>query len=458
MPDRDRIKGGKVRLRIGLPLVLLAFAALLYLATVRLESFSDSPYPVTRTVRFDPDLVSSQFWAGRPGNELAGQDLPIQFAFRRGETLGGVLDDLGLEPDEAQAIVAELAEHIDVRRLRPVDHYSALIDESSGIQGFRLTLDGKGWLEATRDGGSWRSHWRPFEEQARLAVVKGSLQGSLEASIQRAGGKAVLAYAMADVLQWDIDFNRDLRVDDRFEIFFEATYLEGEFHRIARILALRYENGGKLLEAYQFGEDGSHYDADGRPLRKLFLRSPLRYSRITSGFSGRRFHPVLKRYRPHYGVDYGAPTGTPIRVTANGVVQSAGWDKGGGKMVKVRHPNGYVTAYLHLSRFASGIKSGRRVTQGEVIGYVGSTGLATGPHLDYRVQHNGKWINPQGLKNEPAEPIPREQLADFIRWRDLLREQVDRDRPRLPEPIWSGQQVADLNAAEESASGQSLGR
>lgn len=457
MSERDRIKSRRRVLRVGLPSALLLVASILYLAADHLHSLSNSPYPVTLSLRYDPALVSSRVWAARPDNDLAGVDLPIQFAFRRGETLGGVLGELGLEPLEAQSVVEALSQHVDVRRLRPVDHYAALINTNSEFQGFRLTLEGKGRLEVTRLGETWQSQWRPFEETSLLAVVRGSLQGSLESSIQRAGGMAVLAYVMADVLQWDIDFNRDLRINDRFEILFEAAYLEGEFHRVARILALRYENGGRLLEAYQFGEDGSHYDAEGRPLRKLFLRSPLRYSRITSGFSGRRFHPVLKRYRPHYGVDYGAPTGTPVRVTASGVVKSAGWDKGGGKMIRVRHPNGYLTAYLHLSRYASGIRSGRRVVQGEVIGYVGSTGLASGPHLDYRVQHDGRWINPQGLKNEPADPIPAEMLASFRQWRDLLREQLSSDRPRLPEPAWSRQQIADLGAIE-AEDGNLVGR
>jgi murein DD-endopeptidase MepM/ murein hydrolase activator NlpD len=188
------------------------------------------------------------------------------------------------------------------------------------------------------------------------------------------------------------------------------------------------------MEAYRFGDDGGYYDSEGRPLRKLFLRSPLRFSRITSRFTGRRFHPVLKTYRPHYGVDYGAPTGTPVRVTANGVVRSAGWDRGGGNTVKVRHPNGYLTAYLHLSKFAGGIRAGRRVSQGEVIGYVGSTGLATGSHLDYRIQRDGRWINPLTLDNEPAAPISEEQLPEFLAWRDELRSALEEGRsPFVPD-------------------------
>ncbi len=220
--------------------------------------------------------------------------------------------------------------------------------------------------------------------------------------------------------------------------------MNGDFHRVGSVLALSYGNDDRLLEAYQFGEDAGHYDGDGRPLRKLFLKSPLRYSRVTSGFSSRRFHPVSKSYRPHYGVDYGAPVGTPVRVTGSGVVQSAGWDRGGGKTVKVRHPNGYLTAYLHLSRFAEGVRAGARVGQGEVIGYVGTTGVSTGPHLDYRMQKGGRWINPQAFKSEPAPPIPPDRLQEFETVRNRWRHALTTGEPVEPVNALPGQQIADL--------------
>jgi murein DD-endopeptidase MepM/ murein hydrolase activator NlpD len=249
---------------------------------------------------------------------------------------------------------------------------------------------------------------------------------------------------MAEVLQWDLDFNRDLQPADRFEILYEEIFLDGAFESIGEILALRYDNAGRSHEAYRFGEPAGYYDGEGRPLRKLFLRSPLRYSRVTSRFSNRRFHPVLKRYRPHHGVDYGAPTGTPVRATASGTVVSAGWDGGGGRTVKLRHPNGYLTAYLHLSRFASGIRRGRRVSQGDTIGYVGATGLANGPHLDYRVQRSGRWINPLAMKVEPAPPIPAEQRAGFALRRDRLRQALT-DGLLEPQPSADGPRVAALD-------------
>lgn len=443
--------------RVGIPLALAALALSLGLGIHRLETLAASPYPIVATLRFDEDLIRSPFWVARADDRVGVVDLPVEFSFRPGETLGQVLDGFGLEPVESHALVTELANHVDVRRLHPEDRYAALVDREDRFQGFRLTIAGKGEVEAKRAGDGWQSSWRPFIEVSETRVVTGSLDGFLESSIQNAGGEAVLAYVMADVLQWDLDFNRDLRLGDRFEILYERIYLEGEFHRVGGILALIYENDDRRLEAYRFGADGGHYDGEGRPLRKLFLRSPLRYSRVTSGFSSRRFHPVLKQYRPHYGIDYGAPAGTPVRVTGSGVVQSAGWDSGGGKTIKVRHPNGYLTAYLHLSRFADGVRSGKRVSQGEVIGYVGSTGLATAPHLDYRMQRNGHWMNPLTLKSKPAEPIPAEQLPEFESWRDLLRAALQSgDSIDLPPASASGQ-VADLEVTDPLV-GDSVGR
>ena len=242
-----------------------------------------------------------------------------------------------------------------------------------------------------------------------------------------AGAPGMLAYRLGDVLQWDLDFTRDLRVGDAFKIVFERVVIEGRSERIGNVLAVSYTNRGELIEAFRF-EDLGYYDADGRPLRKQFLRSPLAFSRVTSRFSSRRFHPVLKVHRPHYGVDYGAPVGTPVRVTANGTVVSAGWSKGGGNVVKVRHPNGFVTSYLHLSKFASIAKRGGRVTQGQVVGFVGSTGLATGPHLDYRVQQSGRYLDPLSLKSEPAPPLGADDLVRFELELQELRSLLAGDR------------------------------
>ena len=432
-------------LRIATPLVLLALAAGLFQLARHLEGSSASPYPMVRAPRFSAELAGLSLWVAQSGSPLATMDLPLEVAFQRGETLGEVLREHGVEPVEAHSMIEELSRHVDVRRLRPQDRYAALTDDDGNFQGLRVTLDGKGRAEVRRHEDEWQSSWWEFTEVSETRAISGALEGSLESSIRSAGGEAVVAYVMADVLQWDLDFNRDLQLGDRFEVLYERVYLDGEFHRVGGILALTYRNRDRLLEAYQFGEDQGHYDGEGRPLRKLFLRSPLRYSRVTSGFSSRRFHPVLKSYRAHYGVDYGAPVGTPVRVTGGGVVQFAGWDKGGGKTVKVRHPNGYLTAYLHLSRFAEGVRPGKRVGQGEVIGYVGSTGLATGPHLDYRMQKGGRWINPLAFKSEPAPPIPEDRLVEFEGVRDRFRTALTSGQPVERLTDGAGEQIAEID-------------
>ena len=179
-----------------------------------------------------------------------------------------------------------------------------------------------------------------------------------------------------------------------------------------------------------------------------FLRSPLPYSRVTSRFSNRRFHPVLKVFRPHYGVDYGAPVGTAVRATAAGTVVSVGWDGGGGNTVKVRHPNEYLTCYLHLSRFAAGVRSGTRVKQGDIVGYVGATGLATAPHLDYRVQHRGRWIDPMTLASVPAEPLSPSRRAEFQLARAAMTESLEGRRPWDPNGAVLAARVAEARPAD----------
>ena len=434
-------------IRLGVLGLLVAAAVVSYVATRRLEAIVEAPLKLLPTQVYSPELVALPLWAVRVDGGLARQNLPVEFAFQSGETLGDALEALGFEALEASQVVEEVSKHVDPRRLRTEDRYAALVSSDSRLDGFQLTLNGKGQVSVQEEDGRWKGTWHPFAEITRVKTIRGELDDFLEASISRVGGHPTVAYAMADVLQWDLDFNRDLRLGDRFSVLYEEVYLDGRFHRVGNILTLTYENGGKLLEAYQFGEDRGYYDSQGRPLRKLFLRSPLRFSRITSRFTGRRFHPILKTYRPHYGVDYGAPTGTPVRVTANGVVRFAGWDRGGGKTIKVRHPNGYLTAYLHLSRFAGGIGVGRRVSQGEVIGYVGSTGLSTASHLDYRIQRNGRWINPLTLDNQPAEPISDQQMPAFLARRDELRLALEQER-RPVDPYPPGE---DLLAEADGA-------
>jgi murein DD-endopeptidase MepM/ murein hydrolase activator NlpD len=256
---------------------------------------------------------------------------------------------------------------------------------------------------------------RPISSQ--LQRLEGEVASSLFGAIEAAGGRPELAVRMAEVFQWDIDFLRDLRTGDRFVAVVDRQSVDGEFFGYGALYAARFVNDGRTLDAVAYPDSNGrigYYDLEGRPLRKQFLRSPLKFSRITSRFSMNRYHPVLKRRMPHYGVDYGAPVGTPVRATADGRVTFVGRNGGAGRMVRLRHTNGYETNYLHLSRYGPGISRGARVGQGEVVGFVGSSGLSTGPHLDYRVKLNGRWINPLTISSPAAEPLEPDRMQRFL--------------------------------------------
>lgn len=413
---------------------LLALAAVaLHVAARSIAASADSPLPLAPTLRYHPARSHLTTPDAIAWDRLPNQRLPFLYTLRPGETLGSVVRELGIEEAEGRSVVSAAEKLTDLRKLRSGDAYSVFYD-GEAVVAVHLPIRDRGRLElarpdAARGAAKWHGTFRPYERRVELRVVRGALTGLLEECIVEAGGDAALAYLMADVLQWDLDFNRDLRLGDTFEVLYERVFLDQQYRDLGRVLALSYDSGERRLSAYAYGEGGDYYDVDGRPLQKMFLRSPMRYSRVTSGFSSRRFHPVLKRYRPHHGVDYGAPAGTPVRVTASGVVASAEWEKSGGRVVRVRHANGYLTAYLHLSGFADGIRSGTRVRQGQVLGYVGSSGLATAPHLDYRLQLSGRWINPLSLKNEPAPPIPEEKLQEFLAWRDVLTVSLSEGAP-----------------------------
>ena len=246
----------------------------------------------------------------------------------------------------------------------------------------------------------------------KSAEIRHSLFGATDA----AGIPDSVATQLADIFGGDIDFHRDIRKGDRFSVIFESISHLGKMVRTGRILAAEFVNDGRTYRAVWFeGSDGrnGYYTADGKNIRKVFLRSPLEFSRVTSGFSGGRFHPVLKEVRAHRGIDFGAPTGTRVKATGDGVVEFAGRKGGYGNLVVLRHQSQYQTYYGHLSGFAAGIRKGTRVAQGDVIGYVGATGIATGPHLHYEFRVGGVHRNPLAMVLPAAPPLAADQMARF---------------------------------------------
>lgn len=270
-------------------------------------------------------------------------------------------------------------------------------------------------VEKSKDGFMASIKTIPYE--TRVAYLAGGIQDSLIEAFNRLGERDSLALEMAEIFSWEIDFYLDLRPGDSFSLVYEKKFLDGEFAGYGSILAAQINNQGRQYQAFRFvfPDTGrvDYFDAEGRSLRKEFLRSPLKYGRITSRFSYRRLHPIRKVFRPHFGVDYAAPVGTAVQATADGVVHSAGWNGASGRMVHLRHHHGYETMYLHLSRLAPGIRPGVKVAAGEVIGYVGSSGESTGPHLDYRILYRGRYINPLAWRFEPASPLSEECQPRF---------------------------------------------
>jgi murein DD-endopeptidase MepM/ murein hydrolase activator NlpD len=340
---------------------------------------------------------------------------PIRVTVSSGDTIESVSRRLAGE--EWVAWRDALSAKIDSRKLRPGTLFDGIRSPGGDLVELRVVLDQRSEIvfEANQDGISTSRLDR--EVVGEVVRIEGTVESSLFQAVSTAGGRPALAVGIAEIFRWDVDFLRDLRQGDSFVVVVDLQTIDGEFYRYGTIFAARFTNKGKAMEAVIYPDkDGrlGYYDLNGHPLRKMFLRSPLKFSRVTSRFSNSRFHPVLKKRMPHYGVDYGAPVGTEVHATADGVVNLAGRKGGAGNMVSVRHPNGYETNYLHLSKFGRGIRKGVRISQGQVVGYVGSTGLSTGPHLDYRVKHNGSWINPLTISSPPVKPLEADRLQRFL--------------------------------------------
>jgi murein DD-endopeptidase MepM/ murein hydrolase activator NlpD len=270
-----------------------------------------------------------------------------------------------------------------------------------------------------------------YEGQKKVDVkikeTGGVITSNLWFAMEDAGVKPILANDLSEIFAWTVDFF-GLQLNDKFKMIYEEKFVNDTSIGYGKILAAYFEHYGDTIYAIPFKQDSveSFYDLDGNSLRKAFLKAPLKFSRISSGFSHARKHPILKIVRPHLGVDYAAPSGTPVHALGDGVVLKAYYTRGGGNYVKIKHNSVYSTGYMHLKSFAKGIHAGVRVQQGQVIGYVGMTGLATGPHLDFRVWKNGKNINPLHVDAPPVEPIKKQNLEAFRKTEKVFKDWLDK--------------------------------
>ncbi len=346
---------------------------------------------------------------------------------QRGDSVATVLKRLGINDASLQRFLVNDPAARSIARLYPGRVVQAATEANGELQWLRYihtpAVEHKGrvvqrMLEVTRTAdGEYRATEREMPAERQVSVAMGTITSSLFGATDAAGVPYAVARQMVDILASDIDFFRDLRTGDQFRVVYETFTSNGLRARAGRILALEFINNGKAYQAVWFdpkveGQSPGYFAFDGTSRRRAFLRVPLEFTRISSGF-GMRKHPILNTMRGHKGIDYAAPTGTPVRTTGDGVVDFVGTQRGYGKVVIVRHHGEYSTLYAHLNGFANGLKKGSKVAQGEVVGYVGATGMATGPHLHYEFRVAGSPIDPQSADIPIAQTLKGEALARF---------------------------------------------
>ncbi len=335
-------------------------------------------------------------------------------AIKSGDTITSLFAEI-FSPQEIYHLAHQCKETFALSRIRAGNLYEIHLADGN-FDKFVYDIDDKDQLIIKKVDNEFDVVRKPIPYELKQEVVQATILSSLFSAVNDVGERPELAISLADIFAWDIDFIRDIREGDSFKVLVEKRFREGEFSGYGPVLAAEFDNNGEIFKAFLFeAKDGrpSYYDEEGKSVRKAFLKAPLSFSRISSGFTNRRFHPVLKRYKPHRAIDYAAPTGTPIHSVGNGIVTRKGYTKYNGRYVRIRHNSIYETHYNHMSRYAKGINVGVRVNQGQTIGYVGSSGLATGPHLDFRMYKNGASVNPLRVKAPPVAPVPKELLAEF---------------------------------------------
>lgn len=335
---------------------------------------------------------------------------------RRGDTIAAILNRLDVSNQDSSDFLQAARSSRAMRQLRPGKTIYAQTTADGELLTLRYLFGNEELFLMEKTDAEFVMTEQPIELESQVHMKSGVIRRSLFAATDNAGIPNNIAMQMTDILASEVDFHRDLRQGDSFTVVYETLSSNGRRAKTGRVLAVEFINKGKSHQAIYFrssnGTDG-YYTPEGESLRKAFLLSPLDFTRVSSGFTNARFHPILKEWRAHRGIDYAAPTGTPVKATASGIVAFSGVQKGYGNLLVLKHNGKYETAYGHLSRFAGGMGKGKRVNQGEIIGYVGSTGMATGPHLHYELRIDGVQRDPTKVVLPTAPPIAKRDLNNF---------------------------------------------
>jgi murein DD-endopeptidase MepM/ murein hydrolase activator NlpD len=354
--------------------------------------------------------------------------VPTDGRVRAGDNFASVLQKFGLTQEEAAGASAAAQRAFNLRQVRAGNTITVGRSIEGQLREIDYKIDADRMLKITPESNGYRAQIREIPSRIEVVAVSGTLEDSLFNSVADAGESAELALRLSQIFGYDLDFYTDPRKGDTFRVVLEKRkYTNGQTASYGKIFAAEYNNNGRKYQALLFhdpaGQPG-YYTGDGKSLQKAFLRSPLKFGApVTSHFSNARFHPILKTYRAHMGTDYGAPVGTPVQSIGNGKVVFAGAKNGEGNMVQISHANGYETMYLHLSRMF--VHAGERVEIGKTIGLVGSTGLSTGPHLDFRILQRGQYKNFERLGLPPSDPVSKKNWPEFAeirqKWLPLLK-------------------------------------
>lgn len=367
---------------------------------------------------------------GGPTPELEARSTPVEIAappappqpvrhetsnvVQPGETITSLLGNY-FSPQEILTLSQDSRKVFPFTRICAGQPYKICTTDGQ-FESFTYDIDNEEQLVISKEEDDTKIERVPIAYDVKTVLLQGEIKTSLFDAVTEIGEEQDLAIALADIFAWDVDFIRDLRVGDTFQALVEKRFRDGKPAGYGRVLAAEFVNQKKTFNAVLF-KDGnnkpSYYDQDGKNVRKAFLKAPLSFTRISSGYSMHRFHPITKTWKAHPAIDYAAPVGTPIKTVGDGFIYRIGYTRGNGNFIEVRHRNGYATIYLHMSRFAHGMRKGGRVSQGQVIGYVGSTGLATGPHLCFRMRKNGAPVNPYHVKVPAEAAISKAHMAEF---------------------------------------------
>lgn len=402
----------------------IAIAALFVLLIIWVISAKNERVTVLEEHEEVPEIVEPRVVLTLPADTLRFEKHTIA----SGESFGALLGKRGIGTAQIYKIAAAVEDHFNVRRIRAGVEVQFATGDSALFPAYFIYPESKYeyWIIGLQD--SIYAKKVEKEREVRRRAISGTIDDALYLSVGRSGGTQALAMSLVEVYAWTIDFFR-LQKGDAFSVIYEEEYVDDTVYvGLKGIIAANLTHMGNDFYSFPYeNELGFHdyYDEEGRSLRKTFLRAPLNFTRISSRYSGRRFHPVQKRWKAHLGTDYAAPTGTPIMSTADGVIIAAQYTSANGNYVKVRHNSTYTTQYLHMSKIKPGIKNGVKVKQGDVIGYVGSTGLATGPHVCYRFWVNGKQVDPYKQKLPQAKPLEDDRMEAYKSYMFGLKKELD---------------------------------